>query len=267
MSYSFRRACAAILRSSVAHGQLKGVDAREALALPGVHAVITAANIGAAIPTIPLRQESSPEFKPFEQPVIAYDTVRYVGEPIAVVLADSAALAEDGVGAIANVMLAVRAFRIDLDTSRDVYLAGESFDLLDGVRHVDDRDLVRHGQTVGIHGGEIAHEIGERAADRFPVALHQTERTKGADLGVENLGLDAVAVHRFEPGVRLLVPGMRVRLHVEVLDRHGSAAAQLGVDARLSCRRIVECLAEPGRHPFTDGVERDGDVGVCRDET
>jgi carbon-monoxide dehydrogenase large subunit len=91
---------AAILRSSVAHGQLKGVDAREALALPGVHAVITAAKIGAAIPTIPLRQESSPEFKPFEQPVIAYDTVRYVGEPIAVVLADTAAAAEDALDAI-----------------------------------------------------------------------------------------------------------------------------------------------------------------------
>src|SRR5439155_14317729 len=35
------------------------------------------------------------------QPVIAFDRVRYVGEPVAVVLADSAALAEDGVEAIA----------------------------------------------------------------------------------------------------------------------------------------------------------------------
>ena len=33
--------------------------------------------------------------------MIAADRVRYVGEPVAVVLADSAALAEDGVGAIA----------------------------------------------------------------------------------------------------------------------------------------------------------------------
>jgi carbon-monoxide dehydrogenase large subunit len=36
--------------------------------------------------------------------VIVADRVRYVGEPIAVVLADSAALAEDGVGAIALVI-------------------------------------------------------------------------------------------------------------------------------------------------------------------
>ena len=66
-----------------------------------MHAVITAADIGArGIPTIPLRQESSPAFEPFEQPVIAHDKVRYVGEPVAVVLAESAAAAEDALDAI-----------------------------------------------------------------------------------------------------------------------------------------------------------------------
>src|SRR5262249_59566434 len=50
--------------------------------------------------TIPLRQDSSPAFKPFEQPVIAHDKVRYVGEPVAVVLAESAAAAEDALDAI-----------------------------------------------------------------------------------------------------------------------------------------------------------------------
>ena len=53
------------------------------------------------MPTIPLRQESSPAFQPFEQPVIARDKVRYVGEPLAVVLATSAAAAEDALDAIA----------------------------------------------------------------------------------------------------------------------------------------------------------------------
>ena len=38
-------------------------------------------------PIIPMRLQPLPEFKPFEQPVIAHDKVRYVGEPIAVVLA------------------------------------------------------------------------------------------------------------------------------------------------------------------------------------
>jgi len=91
---------AVILRSSVAHGRIRSIDTAAARARPGVHAVITAADIGAAVPTIPLRQDSCPAFKPFEQPVIAHDKVRYVGEPVAVVLAASAAAAEDALDAI-----------------------------------------------------------------------------------------------------------------------------------------------------------------------
>src|SRR5215470_12727701 len=92
---------AVILRSSMAHGRIRAIDPAAACARPGVHAVITAADIGAAIPAIPLRQDSSPAFKPFEQPVITHDKVRYVGEPIALVLAESAAVAEDALDAIA----------------------------------------------------------------------------------------------------------------------------------------------------------------------
>src|SRR5204862_3597414 len=91
---------AAILRSPVAHGRIRNLDAAAARAIPGVRAVITAAEIG-AVPRIPLRLLPLPGTERFLQPVIAADRVRYVGEPIAVVLADSAALAEDGVGAIA----------------------------------------------------------------------------------------------------------------------------------------------------------------------
>jgi carbon-monoxide dehydrogenase large subunit len=91
---------AVILRSAVAHGRIRSIDASAALSLPGVHAVITAADLDGAIPTIPLRQEPLPEFKRFEQPVIATGKVRYVGEPVAVVVADSAALAEDALEAV-----------------------------------------------------------------------------------------------------------------------------------------------------------------------
>src|SRR5207302_8191994 len=76
------------------------IDASAALALAGVVAVITAADIGAVIPTIPMRQEPLPALRHYLQPVIAHDKVRYVGEPLAVVLAESAALAEDALEAI-----------------------------------------------------------------------------------------------------------------------------------------------------------------------
>src|SRR5712671_5230340 len=90
---------AAILRSPVAHGLVAAVDASAALSILGVRAVITAKDIG-TVPRIPLRLLPLPGTERFLQPVIAADRVRYVGEPIAVVLADSAALAEDGVGAM-----------------------------------------------------------------------------------------------------------------------------------------------------------------------
>ncbi|HUZ74157.1 MAG TPA: xanthine dehydrogenase family protein molybdopterin-binding subunit [Stellaceae bacterium] len=91
---------AAILRSSVAHGRIRSVDVSATRMLPGVHAVITAHDVGPAIPTIPLRQDAIATLQRLEQPVIAHDKVRYVGEPIAVVIADSAASAEDALETI-----------------------------------------------------------------------------------------------------------------------------------------------------------------------
>ncbi len=90
---------AVVLRSSVAHGRIHSIDTTAALARPGVHAVITAADLG-KVPTIPLRHDPTPALRRYEQPVIANGNVRYVGEPLALVIADSPALAEDALDAI-----------------------------------------------------------------------------------------------------------------------------------------------------------------------
>src|SRR5439155_10773195 len=91
---------AAILRSAVPHGILKKIDLKKATEMPGVHAVFTAADVGPVVPTIPLRLAPLPELVPYEQPVIAHDKVRYVGEPVALVVAESLAQAEDALEAI-----------------------------------------------------------------------------------------------------------------------------------------------------------------------
>ena len=91
---------AAILRSSVAHGRIRSIDVSAARALPGVHSVITAKDIGNRVPRVPMRLQPLPDFEPFGQPVIAETKVRYVGEAIAVVLADTAGIAEDALGLI-----------------------------------------------------------------------------------------------------------------------------------------------------------------------
>src|SRR5438034_4984949 len=91
---------AAILRSSVAHGRLRSIDVSAARALAGVHCVITAKDIGNRVPRVPMRLQPLPDFEPFGQPVVAEDKVRYVGEALAVVLANPPGLAEDALGLI-----------------------------------------------------------------------------------------------------------------------------------------------------------------------
>ena len=91
---------AAILRSAVAHGRIGTIDVSRAKKMPGVHAVITAADLGDSIPLVPMRLQPMPEFEAFGQPVMARDKVRYVGEALAMVLADSAGVAEDALSAI-----------------------------------------------------------------------------------------------------------------------------------------------------------------------
>ena len=93
---------AAILRSTVAHGRIRAIAVEKARAMPGVHAVFTAQDVakGGPVPTIPLRLAPLPELVPYEQPVIAQREVNYVGEPLALVVADSPAQAEDALDAI-----------------------------------------------------------------------------------------------------------------------------------------------------------------------
>jgi carbon-monoxide dehydrogenase large subunit len=92
---------AAILRSSVPHGRIAGINAAAALRMPGVYAVICARDIGPTIPRIPIRLAPLAGLEKYLQPVIAVDKVRYVGEPLAVIVADSRALAEDAAAKIA----------------------------------------------------------------------------------------------------------------------------------------------------------------------
>jgi carbon-monoxide dehydrogenase large subunit len=83
-----------VVRSAVAHGKIKSIDATAALKLPGVHAVWTAADV-AHIPKIGFRLTRIEGLEPYQQPVLAKDVVRYVGEPVAVVFAADQYVAED----------------------------------------------------------------------------------------------------------------------------------------------------------------------------
>jgi len=83
-----------VVRSPVAHGRLRRIDAGRALALSGVHGVWTHADV-AHIPPIGFRLTGLTALEPYRQYALARDTVRYVGEPVAAVFADDPYLAED----------------------------------------------------------------------------------------------------------------------------------------------------------------------------
>lgn len=92
---------ARLVRSFVAHGRIRSIDIDHARSMPGVVAVLTAADFGdKGAPTIPLRSADA-RVEAYQQPVLASDIVRYVGEPVAVVIATDAYAAEDAAEAIA----------------------------------------------------------------------------------------------------------------------------------------------------------------------
>ena len=87
---------AAILRSTHAHARISKVDTSQALRLEGVIGVLTAADMP-GLKTIPMRTGRIPGLERSQQFPIATTKVRYVGDPVAVVVAASRYIAEDAI--------------------------------------------------------------------------------------------------------------------------------------------------------------------------
>jgi CO/xanthine dehydrogenase Mo-binding subunit len=77
-----------IFRSSLPHGRIRSIDVTAARELPGVYRVVTADDVRKVIP----HPYYGPAFH--DQPILAIDKVRYVGEPVAIVLADDPHVAD-----------------------------------------------------------------------------------------------------------------------------------------------------------------------------
>ncbi|WP_374631884.1 xanthine dehydrogenase family protein molybdopterin-binding subunit [Ferrovibrio sp.] len=85
-----------IVRSPVAHGMIRSIDTSAVLASPGVVSVITFDDIKHTATPIPIAKAVElPGYSRFLEWPMASDRVRFVGEPIAVVVAESRYLAED----------------------------------------------------------------------------------------------------------------------------------------------------------------------------
>ncbi|HUC61745.1 MAG TPA: xanthine dehydrogenase family protein molybdopterin-binding subunit [Alphaproteobacteria bacterium] len=90
----------AFLRSPIAHGRLRALDAGRAAAMPGVVRVVTGADLAGKFHPFKTVLAHLPHHLSPVQPLLAADEVTWQGEPIAAVAAESRALAEDAVEAI-----------------------------------------------------------------------------------------------------------------------------------------------------------------------
>jgi carbon-monoxide dehydrogenase large subunit len=148
---------AAILRSPQAFARIVSVDASAALGEPGVVDVITSADLPQPVARIPMRMYPLPGMGLLLQPPLADGMVRYSGEPVAVVIAESRYAAEDA-----------------FDRIEIVY---EPLDpLLDSDLALDPRSPVLHAETGSNLAGEIHITWGDVDAAFAEADLRVHER-------------------------------------------------------------------------------------------
>jgi carbon-monoxide dehydrogenase large subunit len=98
------QAYAVMVRSREAHGVIRSIDTAAAKAMPGVLAVLTAEDLtgyGGLKCGLPLKNRDGSPIHYVPRPALAGDKVRFVGDPVACVIAETVAQAKDGAEAVA----------------------------------------------------------------------------------------------------------------------------------------------------------------------
>jgi len=198
-----------VVRSSHANARLLSIDTAAARAIRGVHAVWTAADV-ADIPPIDFRLSKIAGLDAYRQRVLATDRVRYVGEPVAVVFADDAYLAEDVAD---QVRLKVEKLPVLLqaDQPPGEFEPGRSTAVGDVRKDYGDLDkafrsahaIVALELSVGRHSGvplETRGAIGRYDGAREILELHGAAKVPhwNRDQIAGMLGLSPSRVHLFE---------------------------------------------------------------------
>jgi CO/xanthine dehydrogenase Mo-binding subunit len=174
---------AAIVRSPHAHARLGNLRTKAALGLHGVVAVITGEDLG-AIGCIPVRLGPRPSIVACLQPPLARDKVRYVGEPVAFVIAESRYVAEDALDLV----------EVDYDPLPPVSDARRALEGDAPVLHeVIDGNVVALLQTQKGDGVAAMATAHTRVKERFAVQRH-------TGVPMETRGLTAA----FDPGTGVL---------------------------------------------------------------
>lgn len=147
---------AAFVRSDVAHGIIVSIDVADAATHPGVLAVLTGVDMereGARVPPPhPVRAGSNPVLAPLLRP-IALGRVHHVGEPVAMVIAESAVMAQDAAELVAvkiDALAAVTQARQALDAQAPLLHEAVPGNICFAYEY-GDRDAVEHAFTQAHH--------------------------------------------------------------------------------------------------------------------
>jgi carbon-monoxide dehydrogenase large subunit len=152
------QAYAVMVRSRNAHGVIKSIDTTAAKAMPGVLGVYTASDLSAYGPLkclLPLKSRDGSPIRYTPRPALAGDKVRFVGDPVACVVAESVAQAKD----------AAEAVTIDIETLPVVLKPADA--VKPGAPLVF--DAVPNNVALDYHFGDAA-----KVADAFAKAKHVT---------------------------------------------------------------------------------------------
>jgi carbon-monoxide dehydrogenase large subunit len=150
-----------IVRSNVSHGVIRALSTERAARSPGVVKVITAADIPDV--RIPIRLFATENAERALQPPLARERVRYVGEPVAVVVADDPYQAEDAAEAVE---LDVESLAPMLDPAEAAEASAVA--LHDTGSNLIDRMTIVHGSDTN----RLLEEAAVRVRQRFHVQRH-----------------------------------------------------------------------------------------------
>ena len=198
-----------VVRSAHAHGRIMSIDTSAALALPGVVAVWTSADVS-EIPPIDFRLTRIEGLAPYRQPILARQRVRYVGEPVAAVFATDPYVAEDAADLVA---IEVEELPVILDAiaapgefedgrSTEPAIVEKSYgDVAAAFRQA--HAVVELDLAVGRHSGvplETRGAIARYDAARDVLELHGAAKVPhwNRDSIARMLGRDPATVHLFE---------------------------------------------------------------------
>jgi aerobic carbon-monoxide dehydrogenase large subunit len=157
----------AFVRSEAAHARVISIDVDAARQVPGVLAVYTHADLEALVRPI-LATSTRPSYQSARTPVLASEVVRYVGEPVAVVAAESRYEAEDGAEAVAVDLEPLPAL-LTMEQAMDPDAAAIHETIPDNLHN---HFQLAHGDTdTAFANADFILEAEYRAARVAPVAL------------------------------------------------------------------------------------------------